>query len=160
MKLATDALEEYLALVRETPEYLGSSKYIDLGTVRDEIKLQMETMEWFEGNWYPGNNPDNVYSLGSGIPVWGPEGCTHMLKLDGIFHMRSWDGWRVEHSLSFDGTGSVWAKQGLTNQTETNKLNTYINELIQMYPWKTVNERNVIRPDGVISKTLPPYKFK
>jgi len=54
----------------------------------------------------------------------------------------------------------IWAKQGLTNQTETNKLNTYINELIQMYPWKTVNERNVIRPDGVISKTLPPYKFK
>lgn len=108
MKLAIDALEEYLALVRETPEYLGSSKYINLGTVREEIKLQMETMEWFEGNWYPGNNPDNVYSLGSGIPVWGPEGCTHMLKLNGIFHMRSWDGWRVEHSLSFDGTGSVW----------------------------------------------------
>ena len=124
-RLAADALNEYLELIR------ASDLFVD-GDARAEVERVCAAVKFHDrylmtGNcrseWNPEPLEDGTRLFGSGAPIRLPGGGkTHGFQLSGLLWTGRWAGWIVHHGLNSPAiaTGSVWL--GVANNSARRDL--------------------------------------
>lgn len=116
---AADALDEYLTLLRSTPEFDEFRNVRNADAARVEVDRVAAAVTYPPGYltkgahdaWNPAPLADGTRLLGSGRHIHLPGGgSTCGFALSGLLWRGWWDGWTVEHGLNWPAVacGSVW----------------------------------------------------
>lgn len=108
MRAASEALDEYIAILHSTDAYQAANPIS--GQVSLEVNRVMSEVEWRDGEWNPLPGPDGCGVIGSGVWTWGADGKHLRLSLSGLLWSGRWGGFMVQHTLGVShlATGSVW----------------------------------------------------
>jgi hypothetical protein len=101
---AADALDEYLTLLRSTPEFDEFRNVRNADAARVEVNRVAAAVTYL-----PGYLTEGAHNAWNPAPLPGG-GYTYGFALSGLIWRGWWDGWTVEHGLKWPTVthGSVW----------------------------------------------------